>query len=272
MSSFPYRLAAIDLDDTLLGPDKVIGLENMLAVQRLQEAGVHCLLASGRRHENMTRFHQRLNLSGPIVSCNGALVRHAETDEVFREQLMPAALAAEIVEEGDRRGVTQNYYHTDGGLYVREKTGWTDLYQHRTGSSVNVHGALEDFHGESALKIIWIDAGDRVQAMYDELSLKYDGRLYITITDPEYLEFMDLGVNKAVGVAAAAAHYGISPAEVIAFGDGNNDVQMLEWAGLGIAMDHGRASAKAVADRVAPPGSAESSFARAVEGVLSFKY
>lgn len=264
MSLLPYRLAAIDLDDTLLGPDKVIGRENALAVRKLQEAGVRCVLASGRRHENMTRFHQRLNLSGPIVSCNGALVRHAETDEVLREQLMPADLAAEIVEEGDRQRVTQNYYHTDGGLYVRETTGWTDLYQQRTGSSVNVHGALEDFHGESALKIIWIDSAERVQQMYEEYSARYEGRLYITVTDPEYLEFMALGVNKAVGVATAAARYGISAAEVIAFGDGNNDVQLLEWAGLGIAMDHGRDSAKAAADHISPPGSAESSFARAV--------
>lgn len=264
MPQLPYRLAAIDLDDTLLGPDKIIGMENTLAVQKLQEAGVHCVLASGRRHENMTQYHRRLKLNGPIISCNGALVRDAETDEILREQLMPADLAAEIVEEGDRRGVTQNYYHTDGGLYVRETTGWTDLYQHRTGSKVNVHGALEDFHGESALKLIWIDSGERVQVMYDELGARYEGRLYITTTDPEYLEFMALGVNKAAGLAIVAQRYGISPTEVIAFGDGNNDVQMLEWAGLGIAMDHARPSAQAAADRIAPPGSAESSFARAV--------
>jgi Cof subfamily protein (haloacid dehalogenase superfamily) len=264
MPELPYRLAAIDLDDTLLGPDKRIGEENAAAVRRLREAGVRCVLASGRRHENMIRYHRQLDLSGPVVSCNGALVRDAETNAVFHEQLMPADLAEEIVEEGDRRGVTQNYYHTDGGLYVREQTGWTDLYQQRTGSAVNVHGALESFGGASALKIIWIDAGERIAALRAEMEARYAGRLYITTTDPEYLEFMALGVSKAAGVALVAERYGIPATEVLTFGDGNNDVEMLEWAGLSYAMDHARPSARAAAARVAPPGNPESSFARAV--------
>jgi Cof subfamily protein (haloacid dehalogenase superfamily) len=266
--ALPYRLAAIDLDDTLLGPDKAIGPENAAAVRRLTEAGVRCLLASGRRHENMLRFHRRLGLRGPIVSCNGALVQDAETNEVYKRTLVPAHLAAEIVAEGDRRGVTQNYYHTNGGLYVRAETEWTDLYEARTGSHVNVHGDLTDFHGESALKIIWIDRAERITAMYDEFSARYAGQLYVTTTDAEYLEFMALGVSKADGVAAVAAREGIAPEEVLAFGDGNNDVPLLEWAGLSIAMDHGRPAAHAAADRVAPKGNPETSFSRAVELVL----
>jgi Cof subfamily protein (haloacid dehalogenase superfamily) len=262
---FPYRLAAIDLDDTLLGPDKLVSAENAAAVHRLLAAGVRCVLASGRRHENMIRFHQRLDLRGPIVSCNGALVKDAEAGDVLREKLLPAPLAAAIVEEGDRRGVTQNYYHTDGGLYVREKTGWTDLYQSRTGSDVTVQPDLESFHGESALKIIWIDAPARIEQMREEMTEQYGEQLYITTTDPEYLEFMALGVSKAAGVAAVAERASIAPSEVIAFGDGNNDVPLLEWAGLGVAMSHARPAARAAADRIAPPGNPENDFARAVE-------
>jgi Cof subfamily protein (haloacid dehalogenase superfamily) len=270
--NLPYRLAAIDLDDTLLGPDKAIGLENAAAVRRLVSAGVRCVLASGRRHENMVRFHRRLDLRGPIVSCNGALVQDAETDEVFEvfsRTLVPAELAAEIVAEGDRRAVTQNYYHTNGGLYVRAETEWTDLYQSRTGSHVNIHGNLADFHGESALKIIWIDAPERIAAMYEEFAARYAGRLYVTTTDPEYLEFMALGVSKAAGVATVAGRLGIAPEEVLAFGDGNNDVPLLEWAGFSVAMDHGRPAAHAAANAIAPPGNPETSFARAVEMVLT---
>ncbi|MBC7804582.1 MAG: HAD hydrolase family protein, partial [Akkermansiaceae bacterium] len=73
---FPFRLAAVDLDDTLLGPDKEISAANYAAVHRLVEAGVHVVLASGRRHENMRRFYKELDLSsGWIVSCNGAMAR-----------------------------------------------------------------------------------------------------------------------------------------------------------------------------------------------------
>jgi Cof subfamily protein (haloacid dehalogenase superfamily) len=219
----------------------------------------------------MLRFHRRLELTGPIVSCNGAQVIDSDTHEVMHQRLVPADLAAEIVAEADKRGITQNYYHTDGGLYVREKTGWTDLYQHRTGSEVNIHRNIGDFHGESALKIIWIDAAEKIAELYQEFAARYSDQLYVTTTDPEYLEFMAKGVSKAAGLEVVAGKLGIKPEEVITFGDGNNDIPMLQWAGLGIAMADARPAAKEAANLVAPPGNPETSFARAVEIVLQTK-
>ena len=213
----------------------------------------------------MLRFHKQLDLRGPIVSCNGALAKHAETGEVLWEKRVPADLAQEIVTEGDRIGVTQNYYHDNGGLYVRETNGWTELYQSRTGSIVTVEGDLHHFDGSSPLKIIWIDAPDKIATLYEIMAARYEGRLYVTTTDPEYLEFMAIGVNKAVGVQAVAEAMNLSQAEVIAFGDGNNDTPMLEWAGLGIAMSHARDAAHKAAKWSAPPGDPENAFARAVE-------
>ena len=266
---FPYRLAAIDLDDTLLGPDKKISAANAAAVQTLREHGLRITLASGRRHENMLRFHRQLDLNGPIVSCNGALVKDAETGETLHEHRVPADLAAEVVADGTRRGMTQNYYHTNGGLYVREKTPWSDLYQQRTGSELNFVGDLTQLLGDSPLKIIWVADAEEVARLFPEMEARYAGRLYVTVTDAEYLEFMALGVSKAVGVAAVAARYNIEASQVLAFGDGNNDVPLLQWAGLGVAMHNARASAKSAARLVSPPGDPETSFARAVGAALA---
>lgn len=266
--SLPYRLAAIDLDDTLLGPDKLISAANAAAVIALREAGVHVTLASGRRHENMLRFHQELGLQGPIVSCNGAQVRDAETNEVFAETLVPAALADEVIHLGDRLGMTQNYYHTNGSLYVREKDGWTELYQSRTGSDVTPTGDLVQFGGEHMLKVLWIGEPARISELYAELGPRYEGRLYVTITDPEYLEFMAPGVSKAAGLQVVAEHLHIPQSETIAFGDGNNDVPMLTWAGLGVAMDHGRPAAHAAAGLISAPGDPETGLARAIDALL----
>lgn len=266
--TLPYRLAAIDLDDTLLGPDKQISVGNAAAIQRLRAAGVHVTLASGRRHENMLRFHKQLDLSGPIVSCNGALVKDAESGDVLFERLLPPEHAAAIIEEGDRIGITQNYYHANGGLYVREKTGWTSLYESRTSSEVTPIGALEQFGGESALKIIWIDAPERIAALHEVMRQRFPD-LYITTTDAEYLEFMALGVSKAFGVGVVAERRAVPREAVVTFGDGNNDVPMLEWAGAGVAMAHALPAAKAVADHIAPPGDPETSLARAIEVLLT---
>ncbi len=268
ISTFPYRLAAVDLDDTLLGPDKIISMANADAVQRLRDVGVTVLLASGRRHENMVRFHQQLGLQGTIISCNGAQVRDAETDEVFQQTLLPAKRAAHVVEMGNALGLTQNYYHTDGAVYVREKNEWTTLYEQRTGSEVVAVGDLNRFQGDCVLKLIWIDSPQRIAALQKDVRDKYTD-LYVTGTDPEYLEFMEAGVNKAAGIAVVADHLGVSQSEVVAFGDGRNDVPMLQWAGCGIAMADASEPVRQAADRVAPRGSPETSFARAVDLLFS---
>lgn len=266
-STFPYRLAAVDLDDTLLGPDKIISAANAGAIRRLRDAGATVLLASGRRHENMIRFHKQLGLQGIIVSCNGAQVRDAETDEVLKQILLPAKRAAHVVETGNALGLTQNYYHTDGTVYVREKTSWTAVYEQRTGGEVIAVGDLTRFQGDCVLKVIWIDSKERIAALEEDVRQKYTD-LYVTGTDPEYLEFMESSVNKAAGIAVAAERLGIPQSEVVCFGDGRNDVPMLQWAGCGIAMADASDVVKAAADRVAPPGSPETSFARAVDLLL----
>ena len=266
--SFPYRLAAIDLDETLLGPDKQISAANVAAVQALRDRGVRVILASGRRHENMLRFHVQLGLEGPIVSCQGALTKHAETGQILHRQCVPADLAAEVVVDGLERDVTPVYYHLEN-TYVSHRNTFTALYGRRTGTPVVEVDDLTRFAGNEPLKILWIHTPEYIGAHFPALSAHYRGRLEVVVTDPEYLEFNALGVSKAVGLAAVADHYGIERSEVLTFGDGNNDVTMLEWAGFGVAMDHARPSAKAAANRIAPEGDPASSLARAVDQILA---
>lgn len=266
-SSFPYRLAAIDLDDTLLGLDKQISAANVIAVRQLQQRGVRVILASGRGHENMLRFHRHLGLSGPIVSSQGALVKDAETEEILHKHFVSSDLATEVVAEAKSRNLAVIYYHADGML-VGEQNKWTDMYQSRTGDEIMVYDDLTHLVGETPQKVIWCGAPEQVAPLWLPMQMRYRERLSVLTTDPEFLEFMAKGVNKAVGVAAVAKHYGFEPAQVLAFGDGNNDIEMLKWAGLGVAMSDARPSAKAAATLVAPSGNPETSLARAVAAVL----
>ncbi len=267
-SEFPYRIAAIDLDDTLLSPDKTISAENEAAIRSLQQCGVMILLASGRRHENMIRYHRMLALDSPMVSCQGALARETVSDDIIHRQCMPAELAAEIVAGGVSRGVTQVYYRMDATC-VSTDDEWTDLYNTRTGTPLLMVDDLRELKGDFPLKVLWVASAERISQLHAEVRNTYFGLLETVITDSEYLEFMALGVTKSIGIGEVAKRYGIARGEVLAFGDGNNDVTMLQWAGLGICMDHGRESAKAAADFVAPDGDPRTSFARAVEMVIS---
>jgi hypothetical protein len=265
--STPFRLAAIDIDGTLLGPDSQLSGANIDAVAKLQALGIRVILASGRRHENMLRFHHLLRLEGPVVSCQGALVKIAETGEILHRHCIPADLAALVVRDGEAAGMTLIYYRADG-IFISEKNSLTDLYHSRGGDELTVADLPEKFVGDSPLKIIWMNFAARIAERFPDIEKRYRDRLDTLVTYPEYLEFIAPGVSKAVGIEAVAKYYGIDRGEVLAFGDGNNDVPMLQWAGMGVAMSESTPAAKAAAARIAPPGDAATSLARAVDDIL----
>jgi Cof subfamily protein (haloacid dehalogenase superfamily) len=268
-TKLPYRLAATDLDGTLLGPDKEVSPQNVAAIHHLQAAGIRVILASGRRHQNSIRFQRRLGLSGPIIACQGGLIRDGETGKVIEAHFMPDALAAEIVEAGRPLGVHVIYYHFDH-LYVGPtRDEYLDLYERRVGEIPEVVPDLRALHGHDALKIVWYGAPDVLQAERSGLTERFRGQLDVLSTEKENLEFMPLGISKASALAKIAKTFGLKAAEVITFGDGENDVSMLKWAGLGVAMYHGNGAAKAAAELVSPEGPPETDFARGVSAVFA---
>ncbi len=265
---FPYRLAASDLDGTLLGPHKEIGEGNRAAVRRLQAAGARFVLASGRRHQNSLRFQRQLGLDGLLISCAGALVKDPQTDRVLHEVLIPPDLADGLITEGEKAGYTVIYYHRDH-LYVTETNHWTDLYESRVGERAERYpGSLHGLQGAAALKIVWYGEPSAMQATRPGVEQEYRSRLDVLATDAENLEFSAVGADKAAALTVVAGFYGVAQAEVVAFGDGENDAPMLRWAGLGVAMDGGKSQAKDAAKLVSPAGAPEESFARAVDAIF----
>lgn len=267
-ASFPYQLAASDLDGTLLGPHKEISAANVAAVRRLRDAGARFILASGRRHQNSLRFQHHLGLDGLLISCAGALVKDPQTDKTLHEVLIPADLADSLVAEGEKAGYTVVYYHRDH-LYVTTTNHWTDLYESRVGERAERYpGSLRDLAGAAALKIVWYGEPSAMQKTRPAVEGEYRGRVDVLSTDAENLEFSAVGANKAQALAVCADYYGVAQANTLAFGDGENDAPMLRWARLGVAMDGGNALAKEAADLVSACGAPEESFARAVDAAF----
>ena len=265
VSTFPFRLAAIDLDGTLLGPDKKISDENEAAVRRLTQNGVKVIIASGRRHQNSIRFQRQLQLSGPIIACQGGLIRDGESGNVIEAHFLPQSAAREIAPEAEKHGVQTIYYHLDH-LYVAERNNWwLDLYESRVGERAESLPNLDQLDGRRALKIVWYGDPAVLQKIRPEVSAVYSGKVDVLSTESENLEFMPRGINKATALAKVAEQFGIARQEVLTFGDGENDVQMLTWAGMGIAMRHGNSAAIAAAKLISPPGPPETAFARAVD-------
>ena len=272
-----YRLAAIDIDDTLVGPDGVISTANSDAVGRLVAGGTHVVLASGRSHTNMLPFHRALGLpEGPVISAQGAVVQDSDTGAVRFSHVMSIGDVADVTRDGRARGFAVQHYRP-GGIHVDTRTRWTEYDQTRN-SEPHVHVADLLASGETGgtprdvVKIIWLGDPDAITRAVAETHARYDARLAVTRTDPPYLEFSAPNVNKATALAEVAGALGVAREHVVAFGDGNNDAAMLAWAGLGVAMPHAGAAAQAAADVVGPDGDPETALARAIGLVMEDRW
>jgi Cof subfamily protein (haloacid dehalogenase superfamily) len=267
-TKFIYRLAAVDLDGTLLGPDKAISEQNAAAVRRLNENGAQVIIASGRRHQNSIRFQRQLQLTGPIIACQGGLIRDGESGNVIEAHFLPQAAAREIASEAGQYGVQAIYYHLDH-LYVPEQNNrWIDLYESRVGERAEPLPDLSQLDGRRALKIVWYGDPVVLRKVRPEIAVRYHGKVDVLSTESENLEFMPRGINKAAALEKVAREFAVPREQVLAFGDAENDLQMLAWAGMGVAMRHGNPLAIAAARMVSPPGPPETAFARAVEVLL----
>ena len=257
----------MDIDDTLVGPDRVISTANRQAIVDLQDRGVLIVLASGRSHANMVPFHAELHLDTPLISANGALVREAPRGPVWAQHGMPGPLVRELIEEARRRSLSVLLYGLEG-VYVDHRTSFTKYDQSRNDDAQIDVPDLCAVSADGVHKVLWMAEPEAIASLTLEQSERYQSRLTVTHTDPPYLEFMPPGITKATGLADVARHYGLEARDVVAFGDGNNDVAMLQWAGLGIAMNHAKPALKAAADFTVPGTSVSESLAKGIECLI----
>lgn len=235
MDKIDCQLAAIDLDGTLLDEHYKLREENREAVMELAENGVIVVLASGRMHATILPFAQMMRLKTPIISYNGAMVKDVKTGELVYHIPIATLIAQEIIEYCVQHKLHLNFYHNDI-LYVRELNQWSELYDTRTGATSHLVEDLSFFYGKESTKLQIVDAPAKIENLFTEFSNWLQDRLYITITQPEYLEFMNPNVSKGRALIAVANKLGIPKEKIVAFGDGYNDVSLMKAAGFSIAM------------------------------------
>lgn len=266
---FPYRLAAVDIDDTLVGPDKQVSEANRAAIDRLRAAGCRVVLASGREHHSMAAYQQRLGLDDFVVANQGALVVHpASGAQLWRRPVSPA-LATRLLARGRAEGFDV-LLATDEGFVASSASPWiTHDFAARDGT-LRVHARdLDDEVTRAPLKVLWFGDTPDVHAFCQLMTEELAESAQVVITTAHLLEFNAPDATKATGVAAVARHYGIAQCEVLAFGDSHNDIPMLRWAGLGVAMPHALPEARAVADVTAPDADPDTALANVIDLLLA---
>jgi hydroxymethylpyrimidine pyrophosphatase-like HAD family hydrolase len=160
---------------------------------------------------------------------------------------------------------------TETSIYASESSHWIEIYQSRTGRRDVSLALPQNIAEEEILKVIWMSDPDRIAGAFPTAKGLFGDTLNYMVTEVECLEFMAAQADKWVGLREVANYYGVLQRETLAFGDNNNDVGMLGWAGLGIAMDHATLSAKQAAKVVGYSGGDKSAaLARSLAAALDY--
>ncbi len=254
----PPRLVALDIDGTLLKWVTGLGMSHEevtpavhAAVQAILDAGAHVVLASGRAPHNMTVVADMLDLHGHgeklwIVAANGAVVLRYPPMEVVHEVTFDARPAVRAVLE----------QHPEALVAVEERgVGYRVSAPFPDGElgGTTVTAAVEELVAKPVSRVIIRDPAATVDdfvRLAEGLGLH--GTDYV-VGWTAWLDLAPVGVSKASGLQYVADQLGIAPSEVLAIGDGRNDIEMLQWAGRGVAMGQAVDEVKAVADAVTGP-------------------
>ncbi len=249
---FRPELVASDLDGTLLPPSLEFLPETAAGVERLRGAGVPFVVCTGRMFKSARRVIARLGLTtGPIVCYQGALVADLATGEWSRHLPIPAHLAVEVVVVMRELGRHINVYVGDE-LYVEQDDDWARRYAEYAEVGMNVVPDLTAVVATPPTKIVVSTDPDDVTKLLPELQARWDARLYVTRSLPHFIEISDLKATKSAALAYLCERLPAARERIVACGDGWNDVDMMRWAGLGVAVAEASDDVRAAAGLVVP--------------------
>jgi Cof subfamily protein (haloacid dehalogenase superfamily) len=245
------RLAAFDMDGTLLNSSRELDQETIHAVRDAQEAGLIICLASGRAISTILPWAEVAGIEGPIVSCNGAYVVDADRNEVHHDHLA-GKTSDHLIQFGRENQIHTNVY---SGLDIHFSSlgSYGQEYMRRARFISPIETDYEEMLGLTATKVLYMGPAEQIDEVHAHLedSLS-DGQAAIVRSEADYVEFLPFGINKGAGLMKAAAHLGIAQAETAAIGDYWNDLEMIEWAGFSAAVDNAVDGVKDAADVVVP--------------------
>ena len=265
-SKVPCQLLTLDLDGTLLNSDHDISPGNIETLQAAERQGVMVTLVSGRMHQSILPTSRKIGLSNPIISYNGGMVKHAETNEVYFHLPVPRPTAVRLIEYCEQTDLHLNFSWNDQ-LYVKELNDWSQLYQSRTGVVAEATGGLLNLPEVEPTKMQVLVDPELVVDLFAQFQRQFGRDLYITRTMPEYIEFMNPQVSKGGAIIALADRLGIPIAETMAFGDGFNDESMMQAAGFSVAMANAVDEIKQISNYVTTSND-EDGVAKAVQKLV----
>lgn len=247
-----YKLIALDMDGTLLNEAKEITQENYEAIQAAKANGKQVILATGRPLAGVQRYLEHLDLVSDkdyVVAFNGALVQKTKSGEIISKTPLSIEDYQYLYEISRKLGVhihalTESYVTTP----INNK--YTEVEAEINQIPIIEKQLFEIDENETIVKVMFIDEPEILDQAIENMPKEIYEKYTVLRSMPFFLEFLDKRVNKGYGVSQVAEALGIEADQVICVGDAGNDLDMIEYAGLGVAMGNAFEEVKEIANYV----------------------
>ena len=248
--------------------DATLRPRTIATLRAAEGAGLHVIVVTGRMVKSVRQALAPAGLHQPVICYQGAVVADAD-GRWLRHEPLPVELARETIELLAEAGYSPNVY-VDDVLYVAEDTEQARSYARLNRIDFHVVGDLLQWLDVPPTKLVAVGDPDALDALEPRLKAHFGEREYISKSLPHFLEFARAGVTKGAGLDFLAARLGFTKEQAIAFGDGENDVELVEWPSFGVAVANAHERVKAVASWVCPSADDEG-VAQVLESLLDLR-
>jgi Cof subfamily protein (haloacid dehalogenase superfamily) len=253
MKGFSPKLIAVDMDGTLLNSAGELTDRTKAALQQAMSDGIRVVIATGRMYPSALPIILDIGTDSPCIFYNGAVVRNPATGATIYEKPVGVELTSEVVDYYHKH----NWYiqlYLDDNLYVVDNNDLRcKLYESIARiRAVPMGERFWNFRVASTKLLGIAQDPEDFKKMEQMTRAQFGNRLYTATSWGAFVEMAHPEVNKANGVAAAAKYIGIKREDVLSIGDSGNDIEMIQWAGWGVAMGNSNEFVKNTADEIAP--------------------
>jgi Cof subfamily protein (haloacid dehalogenase superfamily) len=247
------KLIALDLDGTVMDRERIISPRVRSAFNRAISQGCLVTIATGRGFAPVARFAVELGVNVPLICYQGALIRDHRDGTVIYSATVPLDVARDVIAFSQDRELNFQVYMEDDRAYVNQIDTVAGRIADLSGIPVTAVNDLAAWLSRPPLKFMFFEQEDSVLELVRDLQIRFDGHLQVVRSWDRLVEATGPDISKGEALSRLAAHLGVSQSATMAVGDQDNDVSMIAWAGLGVAMGNASPAARSAADVIAPP-------------------
>ncbi len=244
----PYQLLVLDIDGTLLDDNNQISTRTLEALKVLRKCGIIITLATGRLYHDACHLYRQLELSSPMILLHGALIQSCE-GKIISEKSLSSDTVAELAKIARRKHVSFQAFTTDC-LILEKKTHWNDLYLTYSPGKPEIIcvSDMGQAGGDKIIQFAFLGEEAELLQIRELVDKQLKNSISVACSHPNLLEIVAPGVNKGNALKELASLLNITLSQIIAIGDNYNDKEMIQTAGLGVAMGNAPQEVKDVAD------------------------